>query len=175
VSDRDRIGAPDPEELRELFHRKALAGDLHRRAAARALGVSDTEMAAISQLAQHGHLTPAALAGLLDITSGGMTALLHRLDEAGHVERHPHPADGRSVLVSLSADTMARASEVYAPLVAAMDAVASRYSRDDRSLVAQFLAEIVVCAEKHSAALDQATRKARTAQGAAAPAPGLWA
>jgi MarR family protein len=82
-----------PERLRELFHRKTMAGKRHRATAARLLGMDETEAAALAHLAQHGQLTPGELGALLVLTSGGTTALIHRLVEGGHLVRHPHPRD----------------------------------------------------------------------------------
>ncbi|HEV7372145.1 MarR family transcriptional regulator [Arenibaculum sp.] len=48
-------------------------------------------------------LRPTELFRWLMITSGGLTARVSRLEKRGLVERVPDPADGRSLLVGLSA------------------------------------------------------------------------
>jgi hypothetical protein len=65
-----------PENLRELLHRKAMAGERHRANAAWLLRMADTELTALGHLAQHGQLTPGELGRLLGLSSGGTTALL---------------------------------------------------------------------------------------------------
>ncbi|MBN2752364.1 MAG: MarR family transcriptional regulator [Rhodospirillaceae bacterium] len=47
-------------------------------------------------------LSPNELLAEMMITSGTMTHRLDRLEQAGRVERHPHPEDRRSVRVVLS-------------------------------------------------------------------------
>jgi DNA-binding MarR family transcriptional regulator len=47
-------------------------------------------------------LTPTELYRQLMRSSGAMTNLLHRLERVGLIERHPHAADGRGVLVRLT-------------------------------------------------------------------------
>ncbi len=47
-------------------------------------------------------MTPTKLAEALLLTPEGMTARLNRLEQAGLVERHPHPHDRRGVLVQLT-------------------------------------------------------------------------
>lgn len=163
-----------PEAFRRLFHLKALAGERHRAAMARSLGMSDTEATALAHLAQHGQLTPGELGGLLSLTSGGTTALLQRLEQAGHVVRHPHPHDRRSSLVTATRPTLERAAEIYAPLVRDMDQIAARLSVEERAVVGRYLADVVAVSERHAERLDAAARS-EPANVVAAPAPGLWA
>jgi DNA-binding MarR family transcriptional regulator len=47
-------------------------------------------------------LTPTKLADALLLTAGGMTVRLHRLQDAGLINRTPSPYDGRGVLVHLT-------------------------------------------------------------------------
>jgi DNA-binding MarR family transcriptional regulator len=174
LSNNVQAGTYTPEQLRELFHRKTLAGELHRSGVARALKISETEATAISHLARHGQLTPGELGNLLGLTSGGTTALLHRLEGAGHVKRHPHPSDKRSIILTVTPETLKRASEIYAPLVEEMDAIAIRYTDEERAMLGRFLSEIVTSAEGQAASLDSSTR-AKQDPVVAAPEPGLWA
>jgi DNA-binding MarR family transcriptional regulator len=163
-----------PEELRELFHRKTLAGERHRGAVARTLKMSDTEASALAHLARHGQLTPRELGELLGLTSGGTTALVHRLEQAGHVTRRPHPRDKRSIILTPSESVLERAGEVYAPLVDEMDAVTARFSREEREVIGRYMSEIARVSERHAETLDNAARE-QPDQAVAAPAPGLWA
>ena len=73
-----------PVLLRVLMHRKVLAAYRHRTAVARRLHMGESEIAALTHLAQGG-MTPGELGRRMQLTSGGMTALLHRLHRAGHV------------------------------------------------------------------------------------------
>ncbi|MGH2944884.1 MAG: MarR family winged helix-turn-helix transcriptional regulator [Solirubrobacteraceae bacterium] len=162
------------EELRALFHRKTLAGERHRGAVARMLKMSETEASALAHLARHGQLTPRQLGELLGLTSGGTTALVHRLEEAGHVTRRPHPRDRRSIILTPSASVLERAGSVYAPLVQEMDAVSARFSPGEREVIGRYMAEIAGVSERHAESLDNAAR-AQPDQTVAAPVPGLWA
>lgn len=91
-------------------------------------------------------LSPGQLDGWCMLTSGGMTARLDRLEEAGLVERRPDPTDGRAVLVQLTAAGMATIDELVVDhlekeeeLLAALDA-AQRAAIADllRALLAPF-------------------------------------
>jgi DNA-binding MarR family transcriptional regulator len=74
-----------------------------RRAASRRMGVGETDMRAlrfVMAAAQRGAgATPHELADHLGISTAATTVLLDRLVRAGHVERVPHPSDGRAKLV----------------------------------------------------------------------------
>jgi DNA-binding MarR family transcriptional regulator len=162
------------EDLRELFHRKTLAGERHRGAVARMLKMSDTEASALAHLARHGQLTPRQLGDFLGLTSGGTTALVRRLEEAGHITRRPHPRDKRSIILTPSASVLERAGEVYAPLIDDMDAVSARFSQEERDLIGRYMTEIAHVSERHAESLDSAARE-QPDQSVAAPAPSLWA
>jgi DNA-binding MarR family transcriptional regulator len=60
-------------------------------------------LAALRRSAPPHELTPTALYRSLLLSSGAMTNRLDRLEEAGHVQRLADPADGRRVLVRLTA------------------------------------------------------------------------
>jgi len=165
---------PSPERVRELLHRKALAAERHRGVVARALRVTDTEAAALAHLARHGQLTPGELGRLLGLTSGGTTALIHRLEGAGHLERQPHPRDRRRSILRPSDTLVERAVPLYAPLVADMDEATSRLTPDERRLVVRFLEEMVELSERHVDELAASLEAKRRAAAPVAPPPGLW-
>lgn len=163
------------ERLRDLFNRKALAGERHRRALARVLDLSDTEATALVYLARSGHLTPGQLGELLSLTSGGVTALTHRLERSGHVTREPHPSDGRSSVLSASPAILRSAEECFAPLVADMDDAAAALSAQERTIVGRFLEDVAALSERHAEELAASAEERERAQPSGAPSPGLWA
>jgi DNA-binding MarR family transcriptional regulator len=64
---------------------------------------SVSEMLAIVHIGRQGESTPTRLAALLDLSARGITAMVQRLEAAGHVTRYPHPTDRRSCFVRLTA------------------------------------------------------------------------
>src|SRR5579884_1361087 len=105
----------DDEKTREI--RARLLGDLARelrqfnglsasffRAAATRLGVTPTDMQVIESLAGTGPMTAGQLAELTGLTTGAITGMLNRLEEAGLIQRERDPEDGRRVIVRLSED-----------------------------------------------------------------------
>ena len=160
------------ETIRQLLNRRDLASARHRAAMSRRLGLSESEMLAVSHLAQHGRLSPSALGQLLDLSSGGVTALVQRLESGGHIVRSRHPTDGRSVLVELSRGLVERAERAYGPLVDDLERASLDLSEDEREVVRRFLDRAAALSEDH-ARRALAEPDAREPVGAA-PAPGLW-
>lgn len=59
-------------------------------------------LAALATLDREGPLTPGELAEAEHVQPPSMTRTVAALEEAGLVERAPHPSDGRQVLVSVT-------------------------------------------------------------------------
>jgi DNA-binding MarR family transcriptional regulator len=160
--------------IRESLHRKSLASARQRAALGRVLGLSDTEVLAVQHLARAGRMTPGELGRQLQLTSGGTTALVQRLERAGHLVREPHPTDRRSVLVRLTPEISRRASKSVAPLVAEVERLAAALPKDQRAVVARFLADVADAGERHADAL---ARTAAEGERDVSPLelPALWA
>jgi DNA-binding MarR family transcriptional regulator len=162
---------PRNAPLRGLLARKSLADARQRAAAARLLGVNESDVLAIQHLAWAGALTPGQLGAQLRLTSGGTTALVQRLTRLSYVMREPHPEDRRSTLLRLTPEAERDAGALYAPLVAELDEIADRLGGDEALRVLEAIAE---AAEQHA---DELARAA-DADGPPVPSiptPGLWA
>lgn len=174
MSSKDATDPFPPERLRDLLHRKALATTRHRGGVARRLGLNETEAAALAHLARHGRLTPGELGDLLHLTSGGVTALAHRLERAGHIRREPHPRDKRSTLLTATPEILESAGELYEPLVQRIDDSSSELSPAERLTVGRFLERIVSISEEEADDVRRAADEARGESLPGLPAPGLW-
>jgi DNA-binding MarR family transcriptional regulator len=160
------------ETIRQLLNRRDLASARHRAAMSRRLRLSDSEMLAVAHLAQHGRLSPSTLGELLGLSSGGVTALVQRLEGAGHLVRRRHPTDGRSVLVELSDELVERAERAFGPLVEDLERASLELSEGERQVVRRFLDRAVALSEDHARRELRASGRAEAV--AAVPAPGLW-
>lgn len=100
------------------------------RAAFEPLGIGDGDYGVLAALRRAGEpfeLTPTELARQRMMTSGGMTAVIDRLERKGFLVRAPNPADRRGSLVRLTAkgrrvvdQAMERHVEVERELVAVL-------------------------------------------------------
>jgi DNA-binding MarR family transcriptional regulator len=158
--------------IRQLLDRRDLAAARYRSAASRRLGLGESEMLAVAHLAQRGRLTPTEIAGLLDLSSGGVSALVQRLEESGHVVREPHPTDGRSTVVRLSPQHVERSRRVFGPLAADLDELGDELDDGQRRVIERFLLRVVDVSEHHA---DRAYGELHGGgESGSTPVPTLW-
>jgi DNA-binding MarR family transcriptional regulator len=160
--------------IRSALHRKSLADARQRAALARHLGLTDTEVLAVQHLARAGELTPGQLGSLLQLSSGGTTGLIQRLQRAGHVSRHAHPRDRRSAVVRLTPAIASWATDAWAPFVADIDTHISDLSDTEREVVRRFLEAAADASERHADRLAH-DADASAHDALAVPLPALWA
>jgi DNA-binding MarR family transcriptional regulator len=160
--------------IRAALLRKALADATQRAALARRLGVSEKEVLAIQHLASAGALTPGELSARLQLSSGGTTGLVHRLQSAGHVDRLSHPRDRRSTVLRLTADMEQWAAAAWAPLVEAIDSLTQALSPECAETMRRFLDDVADAAEWHASRI-AADADAAAHDVLAVPLPALWA
>ena len=87
--------------------------------------------------------SPTWLAGQIGVTTASVTALLDRLERAGHVRRVPRSDDRRrvDVLVEDSAEDLGWS--FFGPLIEATAGVLDRRSEAERAVIDTFLDEMV--------------------------------
>jgi DNA-binding MarR family transcriptional regulator len=144
-----------------------------RAALARRLGRTDNDVLAVQHLASAGELTPGRLSALLQLSSGGTTELVHRLQRAGHITRESHRRDARSAVLRLTPEIQTWAADARAPLVAEIDSLVHELSKSEAQVVQHFLEGVADAAERHANRL--AVDADATAHHAlAVPLPALW-
>jgi DNA-binding MarR family transcriptional regulator len=162
-----------PVAIRAALNRKALADARHRAALARRLGLTETEVLAIQHLARAGELTPGQLATQLQLTSGGTTGLIHRLQRPAHITRNPHPRDRRSTVLRLTPTIEESATEAWAPLIAELDQLTRALSPSEHETITRFLEGVADAAERHADRLAR-DANAQAHDTLAVPLPALW-
>ncbi|MER5321030.1 MarR family winged helix-turn-helix transcriptional regulator [Streptosporangium roseum] len=104
--------------------------ELGRRFAAR-LGVHSTDAFALLEIASAAEsgvpLSPALLSRRISLSSGAMTALLNRLEQAGYVTRTRGHTDRRIVTLHSSAQVKELAEEFFAPVNERQDTILAQY------------------------------------------------
>jgi DNA-binding MarR family transcriptional regulator len=161
------------EAIRSLLYRRDVAVARHRAALARTLGVTDIEMLALVHLAEQGDLAPSALANLLDLSSGGTTALVQRLERNGYVGRKPHPTDGRSTLIRLTDETRDRLEQAESPPYRALATLSAALTGPERRLVNDVFTRLASLSEELEASSRR--RAKRSDDALIRPVPSLWA
>jgi DNA-binding MarR family transcriptional regulator len=161
------------DAIRRLIYRRDVAVARYRAALARTLLVTDVEMLALIHLAEQGELAPSALASMLDLSSGGATALVQRLERQGHVSRKPHPNDRRSTLIHLTPTTAARLEEAESSAYATLASGIAALRHPEQVAVRDSLSRLATLSEELAASIDEGTE--RPEDVLARPVPSLWA
>ncbi|MFU8872653.1 MarR family winged helix-turn-helix transcriptional regulator [Micromonospora sp. SL4-19] len=94
-------------------------------------------------------ITPGRLGERLDLSSGSVTALIDRLERAGHIRRDRDTVDRRKVFLRYADQGAALARSFFAPLGRRTDEVMARFSDGELEVVHRFMAEMVVSMREH--------------------------
>ncbi|MFC8452799.1 MarR family winged helix-turn-helix transcriptional regulator [Kitasatospora sp. NPDC057223] len=89
--------------------------------------------------AEPGAMTPGRLREELGVTSGAVTAVLDRLERAGHVHRTRDSADRRQVHVHFNPGASRIASAWFTPVAERTDVVRADFTPGELAVVARFL------------------------------------
>ncbi len=114
-----------------------------------------------------GAMTPGRLREELGVTSGAVTAVLDRLERAGHVHRTRDSADRRQVHVHYNPGASRIASAWFTPVAERTDVVRADFTPQELAVVARFLGRMT----EELAGLRQ-ERRADAAAGAGGGATG---
>jgi DNA-binding MarR family transcriptional regulator len=128
------------ELARELRQFNGLSASFFRAAAGR-IGMTVTDMQVIDILDSTGPTTAGQLADLTGLTTGAITGMLNRLEEAGLVRRERDPNDGRRVIVRLAPgkDEMHEIGPIFDSIGKAWDEMASHYDDEQIAFLLEFL------------------------------------
>lgn len=115
---------------------------LHNHAVAQRVKLGGSDAQFLTLLGVHGSLTPGRLAELSGLTTGTVTGVLDRLENAGFVRRERDATDRRKVLVVLVPEAMARMAEHYREQAEQLGAVLGSRDAAQLRVIADFLAEL---------------------------------
>jgi DNA-binding MarR family transcriptional regulator len=141
---------PTPEDLSQATRRLDLALTGLNAALARRLHVSQPELMAMAHVRLGGSIGPSELAHRLDITTGAVTALVDRLAERGHLERHPHPADRRKLLLTATPQAREEIMRHVTPLSDEIKTLATSFNDEERTVIGRYLAALTEIVERHA-------------------------
>jgi DNA-binding MarR family transcriptional regulator len=147
-------GDVDRTELALLLRRLTIELDAvgERFADLHGLGRTDVRaLVAIMDAARSGAaLTAGALGTAVDLSSASVTALVDRLERAGHVRRVRDTDDRRRVVLEMSEAAMAAGGEFFGGLQRDLLAAMADYSDDQLAVVRGFLTEMTGVISEHA-------------------------
>ncbi|MEW1698079.1 MULTISPECIES: MarR family transcriptional regulator [unclassified Streptomyces] len=128
--------------------------ELSRRFAAW-LGLHSTDATAVLEIAAAEErgipLSPARLSERVSLSTGATTALLNRLEEAGHITRTREHSDRRVITLRGGAHIQERADEFFGPLAHRLDTAMSHYPAELLERFESFIADLNSTMDAHLA------------------------
>jgi DNA-binding MarR family transcriptional regulator len=110
---------------------------MFRSAIASRLGLNVTDAECIDFLSDTGRATAGELARQTNLTTGAITGMIRRLEQAGYVVAERDQTDRRRVIVTLVPDRLDAGRALYAPYQAAVEAAISDYTAEQLTFLAQ--------------------------------------
>lgn len=102
-----------------------------------------TQYLALKRLGEHGPMTPGELARTLNYNPGSLTRLLDKLQEAGYLQRAPHPSDRRSLRLELTAAARTKHARVVACAETAAEKAFAGFTGAERRELSDLLTRLL--------------------------------
>jgi DNA-binding MarR family transcriptional regulator len=99
--------------------------------------LTPSEFAVYSSLRLEQPTTPSELAGVLGLRPTTMSSQLAKMAAQGHLVRSPNPRDGRSTVISLTAEGLAATEACFASFSAALETYQRHFVGDETELLAR--------------------------------------
>jgi DNA-binding MarR family transcriptional regulator len=117
-------------------------GEVFGQTVAVRLGLSESDIKALEVLVDSDPVTAGRLAELLNLSTGAVTRVVDRLEQAGYVRRTSDAADRRRVVVEVMPERMSAIREALEPLGDANADVVAGYSDEELDLINGFLSKM---------------------------------
>src|SRR6478752_4151139 len=127
--------------LRSL-RRVNLQGSFLGQTVAVRFGLSESDIETLEQLMDLGATTAGRLSEITGLTSGAVTRVIDRLEQAGYVRRVPDPADRRRVIVQAIPEKVAAVQATLNRVGSASADEIGRYTDAQLALITDFLTKM---------------------------------
>jgi DNA-binding MarR family transcriptional regulator len=142
------------DALNRAMRDASAKGVLYSQTVADRLGVNSTDLECLDFIALRGPLTAGEIAEAAGLTTGAITGVIDRLEQAGFARRQRDEQDRRKVLVALTPAVERRIAPLYRPMERAAMAALAHYADKDLALILDFI-------ERTSAAATEALTELR--------------
>jgi DNA-binding MarR family transcriptional regulator len=133
------------ETLRKVGAHSVLLSDT----VARLVGLNSTDLECLDLVSLAGPTTAGRLAAHTGLTTGAMTAVIDRLEQAGFVRRRADPDDRRRVLVEAVPGGIRHIEPLYRRLGESMTRLNGEYDERQLALIAEYLTRAVDLVAEH--------------------------
>jgi DNA-binding MarR family transcriptional regulator len=117
-------------------------GEVFGQTVAVRLGLSGSDIKALELLVDRDPVTAGRLAELLNLSTGAVTRVVDRLEQAGYVRRTTDAADRRRVVVEVVPERMSAIRAALGPLGEAHAGIVAAYSDEELELINGFLSKM---------------------------------
>ncbi|TYA12296.1 MarR family transcriptional regulator [Paenibacillus faecis] len=124
--------------LDELRQNSARAVMFHQLISEK-LGLNATDHKCLDYINRAGPVTAGQLAQLTGLTTGAVTSVIDRLEQAGYVVRDKDPHDRRRVVVKPAPEGSAQISPMFESVMQSTLQIISQYSTEDLQLILAFI------------------------------------
>jgi DNA-binding MarR family transcriptional regulator len=136
-------------------------------------GLSESDVDALELLIDTGSATAGRLSDVMGLTTGAVTRVIDRLEQAGYVRRVPDPADRRRVIVEVVPEKIAAVEETMGRVDDKGAEEIGRYSEAELAVITDFLTRMEAITRTEAAALRDVPDSSGGASEYAAPIGGL--
>jgi DNA-binding MarR family transcriptional regulator len=126
------------EELEHAMRRSSAQGVLFGQTVANRVGLSNSDMECLDFVILEGRVTAGRLAEVTGLTTGAITGVVDRLEQAGLVRRERDDDDRRKVFIAAVPESTAKIGKFYVHLQRAMLKVWDTYSDAELRLLLRF-------------------------------------
>jgi DNA-binding MarR family transcriptional regulator len=141
------------EKVVRALRRVNFQGSIFGQTIAIRLGLSESDIDALELLIDSGASTAGRISELMGLTTGAVTRVIDRLEQAGYVRRTTDPADRRRVIVEVVPERVATVQSLLESLERASAAEVDRYSADQLALIGDFLSRMADLTQTEAARL----------------------
>ena len=129
------------QNLEEAMRRSSAQGVVFGQAVANVAGISNSDLECLDFLNLEGRVTAGRLAEVTGLTTGAITGVVDRLENAGFVRRERDETDRRKVFIVVVPETTAKIAQFYVPMQQAMHKLWSSYSDAELKLLLRFMTQ----------------------------------
>lgn len=138
------------------LRRVNLQGSFFGQTVAIRFGLSESDVEALEVLIDTGAATAGRLSDLMGLSSGAVTRVIDRLEQAGYVRRVPDAADRRRVVVELVPEKMAEMEATMARFGEKSATEIARYSEAELAVINDFLTRMAAITRDEANAMRDA-------------------
>jgi len=106
------------------------------------VGLNATDLQCLHIVKLLGGATPGQIAQQTNLTTGGVTVMLDRLEKFGYIKREPNLSDRRSFIVQVQEKKLKKLYAIYKSKQAIMDRILSHKTDKELKIITHFFSEM---------------------------------